>query len=174
MYQIGDSIIHPRYGAGTVIGTRAIEFDGKERVYNVIQLLGDRGEVLIPVTVMDDMDDIRMAMQNMDLIKNVFSEAPSELSEDYRERQAKIYKMIDTRNPGQLAQALRDLAWREYTDKLTGVEQKMKSRLMKMLSREMALVRPSMDVDVATSRLTAMLQEMIETHHMSQAQEAAT
>ena len=114
------------------------------------------------------------ARNGLDVIEDVFSGQPDELCDDYRERQSEIQKMIDSRNPRQLAQALRDLAWREYNDKLTGVEQNMKARLVKMLSREMALVRPAMDVDVATNRLMTMLQEMIEYHRMSQPKEATT
>lgn len=173
MYEIGESIIHPRYGAGTVVGIRLIELNGEEKKYNVIQLVGGRGEVLTPSIMMEDMD-IRLAMKNTDVIEDVFSMQPDALDDDYRERQAKIQKMIDTRHPRQMAQALRDLAWREFTDKLTGVEQKMKTQLIKMLSREMALVRPAMDVELASNHLTIMLQNMIEEHRLKQAEEAAS
>lgn len=163
MYTTGDQIIHPRYGAGTVVGEKAVTLYGKTRQYHIVELVGNRGEVMIPLDAVEDMD-IRPAIKNLDLIQSIFSEQPAELSDDYRARQAKIEKEIKTRDPQALAEALRDLAWREHTDKLTTVELKMKSKLMKMLSREMAVIRPNMNVEKATNTLTQMLYDMLEIH----------
>lgn len=163
MYSTGDSIIHPRYGAGVVIGKRELTFLGETRDYHVMELIGGRGEVMIPMEEADDMD-IRPAIKNIDTIEEVFANPPQILSDNYRTRQAKIDKKIKTRDPEFLAQALRDLAWREYVHKLTGVEQKMKSKLVKMLSREMAVVRPNMTIEKASNRLQKMLVNMIDMH----------
>lgn len=163
MYTTGDQIIHPRYGAGTVVGEKAVTLYGKTRQYHIVELVGNRGEVMIPLDAVEDMD-IRPAIKNLDLIRSIFSEQPTELSDDYRARQAKIEKEIKTRDPQALAEALRDLAWREHIDKLTTVELKMKSKLMKMLSREMAVIRPNMNVEKATNTLTQMLYDMLEIH----------
>lgn len=161
MYERGDQIIHPRYGAGTVIGEKELTLQGKTRAYHIIELVGERGEVMIPVEAATDMN-IRPAIENLSIIEDVFASPPSVLSDDYRARQAKIQKQIQTRDPQAMAQALRDLFWREHNDKLTAVEMKMKSRLIQMLSREMAVIDPNMNVEKATSHLTQMLYEMVQ------------
>lgn len=163
MYSEGDRIIHPRYGAGVVTGRKSLNFKGEERKYHVVELIGGRGEVMIPIKLAEDMD-IRMAIKNLDTIEEVFQNEPNILSDNYRTRQAKINEKIGTRDPRALAQALRDLAWREHVHKLTGVEQKMKTKLIKMLSREMAVIRPNMTIKTATSRLSRMVFDMIEYH----------
>jgi RNA polymerase-interacting CarD/CdnL/TRCF family regulator len=163
MYSAGDQIIHPRYGAGIIVGEKNITLYGKTKVYHIVELVGGRGEVMIPVETADDMD-IRPAIQNTDVIEEVFSIIPSELSDDYRARQSLIQKMIKNREPREMAEALRDLAWREHTDKLTAVEHKMKSRLMKMLSREMAVIRPNLTVETASNQLMQMLHDMVQQH----------
>lgn len=173
MYSEGDQIIHPRYGAGIIIGEKNMTLYGSTRSYHIVELVGGRGEVMIPKETVDDMD-IRPALANMDVIEEVFAKAPTELSDDYRARQAKIQKKITNREPKEMAQALRDLAWREHTDKLTAVEQKMKSRLMKMLSREMAVMRPNMNVEKATNQLTQMLYDMVNDHGDSDSEVAST
>ena len=162
MYTTGDQIIHPRYGAGTVIGQKSVTLYGNTRNYHIVELVGNRGEVMIPIDAADI--DIRPAIQNIDVIEEIFSSPPTELSDDYRARQAKIEKKIKTREPEAMAQALRDLAWREHTDKLTSVELKMKTKLMKMLSREMAVIRPNMNVEMATNKLTQMVYDMLQLH----------
>lgn len=169
MYSEGDRIIHPRYGAGVVTGEKSLTFKGDARKYHVVELIGGRGEVMIPIKFADDMD-IRPAIKNMDTIEDVFANPPQTLSDNYRTRQAKINEKISSRDPHALSQALRDLAWREHVHKLTGVEQKMKKRLVKMLSREMAVVRPNMTIKKATSRLMMMVSEMIQ-HHQPLVQE---
>lgn len=161
MYQRGDQIIHPRYGAGTVVGEKTLTLQGKTRAYHVIELVGERGEVMIPVETATNMN-IRPAIENLSIIEDVFASPPTVLSDDYRARQAKIQKQIQTRDPQAMAQALRDLFWREHNDKLTSVEMKMKSRLIQMLSREMAVIDPNMNVEKATSHLTQMLHEMVQ------------
>lgn len=160
MYSRGDQIIHPRYGAGTIVGKKKLTFKGKTRNYHIVELVGDRGEVMIPVDVATNMN-IRPAITDLTVIEEVFAAPPSELSDDYRSRQAAIQKQIQTREPRAMATALRDLFWREQRDKLTSVEMKMKSNLMKMLSHEIAVICAETTVENATSQLTQMLYKMV-------------
>ncbi len=161
MYSRGDQIIHPRYGAGTIVGKKKMTFMGKLRNYHIVELVGDRGEVMIPVEAAIDMN-IRPAIEDLSVIEEVFAAPPTQLSDDYRSRQATIQKQIQTREPDAMATALRDLFWREQTDKLTSVEIKMKSSIMKMLSHEIAVICADMNVEQATSHLTQMLYRMVQ------------
>ena len=161
MYSSGDQIIHPRYGAGTIVGKKQVTFKGKTRSYHVVELVGNRGEVMIPVETANDMN-IRPAIEDLTIIEEVFALPPAELSDDYRSRQAKIQKQIQTREPEAMAKALRDLYWREQNDKLTSVELKMKSNLIKMLSHEIAVICAETTVEKANSQLMGMLHRMIQ------------
>lgn len=172
MYSTGDQIVHPRYGAGTVVGKKKLKLQGKTRAYHIVELVGERGEVMIPVETAGDMN-IRPAIEDLTVIEEVFALPPAQLSDDYRARQASIQKLIQTREPEPLAQALRDLYWREQNEKLTAVETKMKGQLMKMLSYEIAVICPETTVDKATRHLTQMLIKMVQTEEDPPA-EAAT
>ena len=141
---------------------KKLTFKGRKiRNYHIVELVGDRGEVMIPVEAAIDMN-IRPAIQDLSIIEKVFGEPPAELSDDYRSRQATIQKQIQTREPDAMAMALRDLFWREQTDKLTSVELKMKSSIMKMLSHEIAVICADMTVEQASSHLTQMLYRMVQ------------
>jgi RNA polymerase-interacting CarD/CdnL/TRCF family regulator len=161
MYTRGDQIIHPRYGAGTVVGKKKLTFKGKTRNYHIVELVGDRGEVMIPVEAATDMN-IRPAIEDLSIIEQAFALPPSQLSDDYRSRQATIQKQIQDRDPEAMATALRDLFWREQTDKLTSVELKIKSSLMKMLSHEIAVICADKTIEQASSHLTQMLYRMVQ------------
>lgn len=162
MYSRGDQIIHPRYGAGTITGKKKMTFKGKTRSYHIIELVGNRGEVMIPVEAATEMN-IRPAIEDLTILEEVFALPPSVLSDDYRTRQASIQKQIQTREPEAMSTALRDLYWREQTDKLTSVELKMKSNLIKMLSHEIAVICPEMTLEKANSQLMQMLHLMVQT-----------
>ncbi len=161
MYSRGDQIIHPRYGAGTITGKKKLTFQGKTRSYHIVELVGNRGEVMIPVETATEMN-IRPAIEDLTIIEEVFAKPPSQLSDDYRSRQASIQKQIQTRDPEDMAEALRDLYWREQTDKLTSVELKMKSNLIKMLSHEIAVICAETTVEKANSQLMQMLHRMVQ------------
>ncbi len=163
MYSTGDQIIHPRYGAGTITGKKKLTFQGKTRNYHIVELVGDRGEVMIPVETATEMN-IRPAIADLSIIEKAFGDPPAVLSDDYRSRQAKIQKQIQTREPDAMASALRDLFWRERTDRLTSVEMKMKSSLMQNLSREVAVIRADMTEENARVHLTQMLYRKLEAH----------
>ncbi len=161
MYSRGDQIIHPRYGAGIIVGKKKLTFKGKSRAYHIVELVGNRGEVMIPVEAARNMN-IRPAIEDLTVIEEVFALPPAVLSDDYRTRQALIQKQIQTREPEAMAQALRDLYWREQNDKLTSVELKMKSNLMKMISHEIAVICSEKTVENANSQLMQMLVRMVQ------------
>ncbi len=161
MYSRGSHIIHPRYGAGTITGKKKLTFQGKTRNYHIVELVGDRGEVMIPVEAATEMN-IRPAITDLTILEEAFAKPPAQLSSDYRSRQAKIQKQIQDRGPEEMAKALRDLYWREQTVKLTSVEMKIKSSLIKMLSHEIAVICPEMTVEKAISHLTQMLYSMVQ------------
>ena len=128
MYSRGDQIIHPRYGRGTIVGKKKLKFKGKTRNYHIVELVGDRGEVMIPVDFATEMN-IRPAISDLSIFeRGIRRAARAELSDDYRSRQASIQKQIQTREPEAMATALRDLFWRERTDKLTSVEMKIEEQ----------------------------------------------
>lgn len=172
MYSTGDQIIHPRYGAGTVVGKRKLTLKGKTRAYHIVELVGERGEVMIPVEAAGEMN-IRPAIEDLSILEEIFALPPAILSDDYRARQASIQKQIQTREPEPLAQALRDLYWREQNEKLTAVETKMKGKLIKMISHEIAVVFPETTVDKATRQLTQMLTKMVQTEEEPPEESAA-
>ena len=162
MYSTGDQIIHPRYGAGTIVGKKKMTFMGKLRNYHIVELVGDRGEVMIPGrrAAIDIIFPARH--RRLSVIEMVSPSRPCNCRMDYRSRQASIQKQIQTREPEAMAMALRDLFWREQTDKLTSVELKMKSNLMKMLSHEIAVICAETTVEQANSHLTQMLYRMVQ------------
>lgn len=163
MFEPGDKVVHVRHGAGTVIETRTMTYDGKERVYFCIEMNDDRRTLMIPVESIDE-DELRPAITDMSLIEEVFYNEPAELDDNYRTRQADIRQKLKTRSPRKLAQALRDLVWLERTHKLTNTDTRLRDSVIQRLSRELAL-NPAISVVNARKKLEAMVNSAI-TEHM--------
>jgi RNA polymerase-interacting CarD/CdnL/TRCF family regulator len=162
MFKPGDMVVHVRHGAGEVMETRTLTFEGEAREYFCIEMKGDRRTLMIPVENVDD-EELRPAMTNIKIIKEVFNETPSELDENYRVRQNDIRIKLKTRNPHKLAQALRDLVFLERTHKLTTTDLRLRDQLMQALARELAL-NPSFSVATARQRLQELMEEAMIEH----------
>lgn len=162
MFKPGDMVVHVRHGAGTVIEKRVLTYDGEEREYFCIEMNGDRRTLMIPVENMDS-DELRPAMTDIDSIATVFNKAPEELDENYRTRQNDIRLKIKSRNPFQLAQALRDLVYLERTQKLTTTDLRLRDQVMQALAKELAL-KPSLTVAKARQQLQELIEHAMVEH----------
>ena len=162
MFEPGDKVVHARHGAGIVLETRTIVYEGKEREYFCIQMNDARHTLMIPVENIDE-DELRPAMTGTELIEEVLRKEPAELSDNYRTRQAAIREQLKSRNPYKLAQALRDLAWLERTHKLTNTDTQLRDKVLKALARELAL-KPNISVRSAQTTILQLVDEAMKQH----------
>jgi RNA polymerase-interacting CarD/CdnL/TRCF family regulator len=171
-YDTGDTIVHARYGAGKVLETRTLAFSGEEKSYVCIELADDRGTLMIPQEEFEE-EELRPAMTDTQTIRRVFESEPQPLSDNHRSRQGKIDKMIKSGNPNKIAQALRDLAWREAIHKLTATDSRLKGDAMKRLAEEFAL-SPKVTIAGIRKRITTLLSEAIDKHQASEQAQPAS
>lgn len=155
MFTPGDHIVHQRHGAGIVQGFKHFSLDGKKREYLCIRIERDDTDLMIPVDSLDE-GEIRLALTDTGIIERVMMQAPEELDENYRARQATIRQMLRTRNPRRLAQALRDLTWHEHREHLTNTDKQLRDEVLQSLADEMALL-PKLTLTKAKNRLRKWL-----------------
>lgn len=162
MFKTGDRIVHQRHGAGTVMEPRMIERDGERKEYFCIQLIGERGMLMVPAENVNT-EEIRLAMLDTHLIKSILQETPEPLANDHRARQNKLKAQLKTRDPKELARALRDLCWRERTDKLTFTDAQLKDMAFRLLAQELAL-NPAYALDSARTQINLLIDKAMKAH----------
>jgi RNA polymerase-interacting CarD/CdnL/TRCF family regulator len=162
MLEVGDAIVHLRYGAGTVTGTRTITRDGEERQYYCIEIVNDAGTLLIPQDQIDE-SNLRLALGDTMLIEKEMGNTPEELDDKHQLRQTAIEKKINSRNPRLIVQALRDLSWRQHTGKLTGTDKRLRDSAFEKLADELAL-STSMAVETARDRVNQIVENAMQHH----------
>lgn len=168
MFEPGDKVVHVRHGAGVVLETRTMTYDGKEREYFCVEMNDDRRTLMIPIENVDE-DELRPAITDMSVIEEVVFNEPAELDDNYRTRQANIRSKLKTRSPRKLAQALRDLVWLERTHKLTNTDMRLRDRVIQALSRELAL-KPGLSTAKARKQLEQLVNRAI-TGHLEELEE---
>ena len=167
MFSKGDLIVHQRYGAGTVIGIRKMERKGEERRYFCIEMVSDGGTLMIPEKRLEAAD-MRPALHDMKLIKEVLLKTPEELDDEHRPRQTAIEKKLDSREPRQIVQALRDLCWRQQTGKLTTTDTRLKRKAITALLDELVL-NPAYTLINAREKLDTLIERAM-AHHQGLAE----
>lgn len=161
-FAVGDPVVHPAQGAGTVREVTTFERDGEPRLYYSIQLIDDSGMLLVPADSADDLG-LRPARYGADQIHEQLFNEPELLSDHYRSRHAAVRRRLKSGDPIQVAQAVRDLAWREHVGELTKVDNDLFREGKEMVIGELAAKRGT-EMSAAGRRLEEMLQEAIAQH----------
>jgi CarD family transcriptional regulator len=161
-FEVGDPVVHPAQGAGTVSNVTTFERDGEPHLYYSIHLIDDSGMLMVPADNADDIG-LRRALYGVDQIHEQLFNDPEPLADHYRTRHAHLRRKLKSGDPIQVAQAVRDLAWREHVGELTKVDNDLFREGKEKLVGELAAKR-GVQMDTAAHRLNKMLGEAISAH----------
>ena len=162
-FKTGDAVFHPVRGAGVVTGIKDRKWDGEERRYYTIELLGHPGtKVMIPASTAKAVG-LRHAMSQAKLEKMwlVLRDDPQKLPKDHKDRYAVIKEKLHTGDTFEVAEAVRDMAWRrEQEGRLTTRGKRIYEEAVMLLSGEIAAVQ-EIEVKEAEGQVHAKLQERL-------------
>lgn len=148
MFNVGDKVIHPAYGAGTILEINDKRIGEQKRPYYVIELLTQAGTLMVPVARATELG-LRLPVQEPESVLTVLTSAPELLPNDHRKRQESISLDIRSGDVLKISEAVRDLAYRDREDKLTEADLRLYRQAQDFLAGELAL---SLDVDMETAR----------------------
>jgi CarD family transcriptional regulator len=149
-FSVGDKVVHPRHGFGQIIGMKHLDLvEGFERYY-VIEIRDQGLIVNVPVRAIDTLG-VRpvMSRAKMARVLATLRGRPSQLSEDYKERQARIREKLETGGPLRIAEILRDLTWHERRARLTSADSALLAKGRDFLAAEIAVVT---DTEIANAK----------------------
>jgi CarD family transcriptional regulator len=162
-FKTGDAVFHPVRGAGVVTGIKDRKWDGEKRRYYTIELLGHPGtKVMIPASAAKEVG-LRHAMSQTKLKKvwRVLRGDPQKLPKDHKERYAVIAEKLHTGDAFEVAEAVRDMAWRRrQKGKLTTRGKRIYKEALMLLSGEIAAVQ-EIEMEEAEGQVYARLQESL-------------
>jgi CarD family transcriptional regulator len=138
---VGDKVVHPHHGPGRITGIEYKEFTHGEESYYVIEIPTQGLTLHIPQHRIQEAG-VRPAMPRDQLqrVLETLRSTPHELPEDHKERQEQVWEKLQTGEPLEIAEVLRDLAWHEKHAHLTKKDSDYLDRGQKLLAAEIALV----------------------------------
>jgi CarD family transcriptional regulator len=165
VFKKGESLLHPDHGAGVLAGIQTIAIGGVERRYYHIELLNGDGTLMVPVDRADEagLCLVASAVEAPDEIIQALITDPETLADDYQVRQSELTDRIQSGDPVQMAEALRDLVWREQDTRLSTVDSALKDRAETQLASVLAL-QLDVDIDAAIKHVNTVLQDALNSH----------
>jgi CarD family transcriptional regulator len=140
-FAVGDKVVHPYHGPGTIARVEQKEFmEGQERYY-VIDIPDQGLTLYIPEPRMS-ITGVRPAMSGKQRrqVLDTLSGKPVQLPDDHKERQEQVWEKLKTGESFQVAETVRDLMWHQQQAHLTKKDTEYLDRARKMLAAEVALV----------------------------------
>lgn len=162
-FKTGDAVFHPVRGAGVVTGIESRKRGGEKRRYYTIKLLGHPGtKVMVPANTAEEIG-LRHAMSQTKLKKmwHVLCGDPRKLPKDHKDRYAVIEEKLHTGDAFEVAEAVRDMAWRRKQEgKLTTRGKRIYEEALMLLAGEIAAVQ-EIEMEEAEGQVYARLQERL-------------
>lgn len=144
MFQIGDTIIHPGYGAGTVVKIGKLPYLGSGKSYYSIELT-DGTKTRVWVAVGDaGKRGIRYPTLKSQLgrIWRVLRADPETLPPDHNDRYESLQERLRDGDIVQVAKVVRDMFWKDHrTRRLTIKGRQLYDRGLAFLAGEVAVVQ---------------------------------
>lgn len=143
-FKAGDTVIHPIRGAGVVIGVEERQWRGRSEMYYRIQLLSSpESRLLIPTSFAEEIGLRHVIPQSkLEQVWGVLLADPGTLPTDHEERYALLGAKLNTGDVLQVAEVVRDMAWKQRNKgHLTMRGKQMYNDGMMLLAGEIAIVQ---------------------------------
>lgn len=174
-FSVGQHIVHPAHGAGTVVGVQEQELVEGFQQYYVIKFAQKRLTVRVPQRRTSELG-LRTVMGTSKCkeVYGVLSDLPKQLPSNFKERRRAVEKLIHSGKPLKVAEALRELSWRREQKPLNKADSELLTQASGMLVEEMSLATGEDKTDVE-QRISKALDESILANHeaVEEAQEDA-
>ncbi|MBQ4110708.1 MAG: CarD family transcriptional regulator [Clostridia bacterium] len=157
MYGIGDRIVYPLYGAGTVISIEERDILGEKKKYYFLEILNENAPVMLPVDTCEKIG-VRPLMSKSE-IEEIFSYIAS-YDDITEENWNKTYRInMDKLKSGDLKQVgevLKYLIKRETSKHLSAGEKKMLNHAKQILYSEIIFIS-----DISYDEADSIVRELI-------------
>ncbi|MEK4028087.1 MULTISPECIES: CarD family transcriptional regulator [Bacillaceae] len=142
MFQVGDKVFYPMYGAGVIEAIEEREIQGKTQEYCVIAIPLSKMDVMIPVKVIKK-SRIR-SITSRKVAKEILSDFDNKVSDcslSWKERLKKNTEKMKTGEMQDTAEVVRDLLHYEREKALNSVEKQLLDRAKRILISELIMIK---------------------------------
>jgi CarD family transcriptional regulator len=151
-FRIGDKAVYPAHGVAEVTGIESHEVGGDKQTFYILRILDNGVKVMIP-TGAHGLREI-MSQKEVDAVFDVLREKEISVESTTWNRRYREYKdKIDSGDPKQIAEVLRDLYLLKNEKDLSFGERKMLDTAKSLLVKELSIAR-GLDEDEVEAEFT--------------------
>jgi CarD family transcriptional regulator len=138
LFDVGDKVVYPHHGAGTVVKKESREVLGEKREYLTIQILHNDMTVQVPA---DNAEKVGLRWvideKMVEVVVKALTGGSTEMPKNWNRRFKHNRDKIKTGDIYELAEVTRNLAIREHEKGLSTGEKQMFTRAKKILASEL-------------------------------------
>ena len=157
MFDVGDKVVYPHHGAGTVVSKDVKLVLGEEREYLTIKILHNEMTVNVPV---DNCDKVGLRgvidLEMVEVVVKVLLGGSTEMPKNWNRRFKHNRDKMKTGDILELAEVVRNLALRDHEKGLSTGEKQMYVKAKKILASELMYAK-EMNEDQAHEWLEEVL-----------------
>lgn len=138
VFNVGDKIVYPMYGAGVIEGMEEKIIDGENKTYYVLKIPVGNLKITISTKKADTMGlrEVSSSSEVLGIIKDV---EPIEMSENWNQRYKDNVERIKTGNLEKVVQVFKTLIFRERKKSLSSIEKKLLGTAKQIILSEIIL-----------------------------------
>lgn len=156
MFQVGDKIVYPMHGAGTIVGIEEKEVLGEKQQYYIMKLPLGEMKVMIPIDKIEEIGvrDVIDAEEADNVFKLLKGEK-SKMSQNWNRRYRANMEKIKTGDIYEVTEVVRNLTLRDMEKGLSTGEKKMLNNARQILISELVLAK-----DMSEEEIEKKIQEI--------------
>jgi CarD family transcriptional regulator len=159
--RIGDTVVHPLYGVGTLVSVQEEGEKGMDTDYYVIELKRAKARLLTPVNKAEDVG-LRKPISKKQRAKllRVLGGTPRRLPGEYPQRRKKITNASTEGSFVDIGRVVRDLAWRASEGEASVGDRRLLRRAKDLLAVELA-ASDGIEEEEAMEGIEAVLEQRV-------------
>lgn len=151
MYEVGDKVVYPHHGAGTVLRKESKVVLGEDREYLTIQILHNDLTVNVPSENAERVGLRRVIDEQMvELVVEVLHGSGTQMPKNWNRRFKYNRDKMKTGDIFELAEVVRNLSLREHEKGLSTGEKQMFVKAKKILASEIMYAKDLDEEEAAT------------------------
>lgn len=138
MYSVGDKVVYPCHGAGTIVRIAPCEVLGRQRDYLTIKILHERMTVMIPVEYAERAGLRKViAADAVDEVLDMLRSGSPAMPEKWHARSKRAQEKVGTGQILEVAEVVRDLTVRSAAKGLSLGEKQLFDKAGKIIASEL-------------------------------------
>lgn len=148
MFNVGDKIVYPMHGAGTIDAIEQKEILGEKQEYYIIKMPGEV-KVMVPIAKAEEIG-VRTVIDKNEAGKvlEVLEANETEMSNNWNKRYKENMEKIKTGNIYEVADVVRNLSYKKREKGLSTGEKKMLGNAKQILISELVLAEHASEPEV--------------------------